>query len=143
MTVQLKYLGVSEAFSIDGRALLHLAGWDPPFFSFTEFPATWPLVLLAILESDGLEDSLEPGAPVSAELSITSPEGKVIAITSQVFPAQPKQKSDIPLRIQVAVATSPRFQGPGDFKVHIHISAEGIEVSGDRMIYVRPTEPTN
>jgi hypothetical protein len=129
-----RYVGVSEAMSVDGRNAVTLTNFDPAFFAFDTYPKTWPLALIGIFESDSQR---EMGATFNAQVSLYDPEGRALLTMPSAGTVQSNPYSDLPLRVFFGVFAFITFPGPGDYRLELTLNFEDESVTGERIIHVR------
>ena len=139
--LQVRYVGIAEAMSVDGRSAVSLTNFDPAHLAFDTFPATWPLALLAIFEGDEVSQPATPGRSFTAEASITGPNGQPVVTLPGAGVTQPAPFPDLPARVLFAVNALVNFSQPGNYRLSMTLNYEGETIAGDRIIYVRRALP--
>lgn len=138
MSLELRYLGVSEGFVRDGRALNHLTGFDPAFLAFDDFPATWPLALIVLWEeTDPKAPTLPVGTQMRIRMSLVAPNDQTVAVADAPGAVEPPPRDDIPFRAMAVYAAVITFPVPGDYTLRATFDAAGQHLEAQRSLTVR------
>ncbi|HSZ36937.1 MAG TPA: hypothetical protein VK773_07580 [Acidimicrobiales bacterium] len=138
MSLELRYLGVSEGFVKDGRSLTHLTGFDPAFFSFDSFPATWPLALIVLWEETDRDAARVPeGTPIQIRMSLIAPSNQTVAVADVPGVAERPPRDDIPFRSMAVYVAAITFPEPGDYQLEATLDAAGQHVEARRSLTIR------
>jgi hypothetical protein len=131
-----RYIGISEAMSIDGRQALTLTNFDPTHLGFASFPITWPITILAIFE--GTEVSGEaPGSPFTGQISVVDPSGQSAFASPLAGATQDRPFTDLPPRFLFGTTVALNLAEPGDYRVEVSLTYQGETITGERPIYIR------
>jgi len=142
MTLVVRYVGISDAMSVDGRQALNLTNFDPTHFAFDTFPASWPVACIGIFEGDPGEEIGSPGTPFTAHVSVYDPHGRAIVTMPGAGTFAERPFPDLPPRFVVGLSMLLNFPEPGDYRLEIGVSAQGQSIAGSRTLFVRKPSRT-
>jgi hypothetical protein len=138
MTLVVRYVGISEAMSVDGRQAITLTNFDPTHLTFDSFPISWPLALVAVFEgTEPDEHAAEAGRPFTGTASIFSPSGQSLVTLPAAGTTQARPFADLPPRFFFGMVAIVNFSEPGNYRLEMSLSVGGETVTADRPIYVR------
>jgi hypothetical protein len=142
VSLELRYLGVSEEVVRDGRSLTHLTAFDPAFFTFDSFPATWPLALIVLWEETDPEAPWPIGTPMQIRMTLVAPNDQTVAVADAPGKVERPPRDDIPFRAMAIYMASITFPMPGDYTLQATFDAADHHLATQRSLTIRgPAHP--
>lgn len=136
MTLTTRYIGISEAMSIDGRQALTLTNFDPTHIAFASFPTTWPITILAIFEGTEVSGDA-PGRPFTGQMSVFAPDGQSVFTTPLAGATHDRPFTDLPPRFLFGTTVALNIAAPGDYRIEVSLTYQGETITAERPIYIR------